>query len=400
MTTEENKSTTSNSNNNNNTSSSSNKWSYKVTPIGDENGKAKVTTITNNNDEEQKPGKKKSFLKTLTDDTSNFVHDLQSNVSNSIEKAKSINVKFKFHAPELPDEDDFIKLRKKLSRFVSVASWCFDSSVDNFPIGSALGLGMTIFSCILISASMYQIRTVVLKYDTEGNVTQYIGFYIFAIIFFIAVHSAVFLHGISVGIIETERELCGKTDAGNCCLNSCCCCCRKKSKLGFCCKILEKFAQRGCQLIWAIIGTVLLLVMYIVGLVMFLVSTLTSSTSYGLKYSCGLFENLLAEYMRLSEDYIATAKMHLTSADNVIAGVLESYSKWNNLQEQYSNSAVVSKFYSPKPKKKKIQPLTHHSFIHMLRSTGSARASKWNRCWWWKWCTSSITSSFSNKLYE
>ena len=89
MPTEENKSTTSNSNNNSNTSSSSNKWSYKVTPIGDENGKAKVTTITNNNDEEQKPGKKKSFLKTLTDDTSNFVHDLQSNVSNSIEKAKS-----------------------------------------------------------------------------------------------------------------------------------------------------------------------------------------------------------------------------------------------------------------------------------------------------------------------
>ena len=111
---------------------------------------------------------------------------------------------------------------------------------------------------------MYQIRTVVLKYDTEGNVTQYMGYYIFAIIFFIAVHSAVFLHGISVGIIETERELCGKTDAGNCCLNSCCCCCKKKSNLEFCCKILEKFAQRGCQLIWAIIGTVLLLVMYIV----------------------------------------------------------------------------------------------------------------------------------------
>ena len=41
MPTEENKSTTSNSNNNNNTSSSSNKWSHKVTPIGDENGKAK-----------------------------------------------------------------------------------------------------------------------------------------------------------------------------------------------------------------------------------------------------------------------------------------------------------------------------------------------------------------------
>ena len=41
MPTEENKSTTSNSNNNNNTSSSSNKWSHKVTPIGDENGKPK-----------------------------------------------------------------------------------------------------------------------------------------------------------------------------------------------------------------------------------------------------------------------------------------------------------------------------------------------------------------------
>ena len=90
MITEENKSTTSNSNNNNNTSSSNNNKKntginkYKVTPIGDENGKAKVTTITNNNDEEQKPGKKKSFLKTLTDDTSNFMHDLQSNVSSTM----------------------------------------------------------------------------------------------------------------------------------------------------------------------------------------------------------------------------------------------------------------------------------------------------------------------------
>ena len=115
---------------------------------------------------------------------------------------------------------------------------------------------------------------------------------------------------------------------------------QKTSKCGFCCKIIEKFAQRGCQLIWAMVGTALLLAMYVVGLVIFLVSTLTASTSYGLTYSCGLFENLLKQYIKISKDYIATAKLHLTSADNVIAGVLETYSAWNNLQDQYSNSAV------------------------------------------------------------
>jgi hypothetical protein len=304
---------------------------YKVKPV------EKVLENPSNMDE---PAKRKSFLKSVSDDSSKFIHGIQHSVSISLQKAKSVKVKFKFHAPELPDEDDFIQLRKKLSKFVKLASWCFDSSVENFPIGGAIGLGMTIFSCILISGAMYRIRSIVLMYDTEGVVLQYFGYYVFGIVFFIAVHSAVFLHGISVGVVETERELCGNTKAGNCCFYSCCCCCRKKSKCGICCKIVEKFAQRSCQLIWALLGTVLLLAMYIVGLAMFLVSTLTTSTSYGLTYSCGLFEALLQKYMKVSQDYIATAKQHLTSTDSVISGILESYSSWNNLKDQYSNSAV------------------------------------------------------------
>ena len=239
----------------------------------------------------------------------------------------------------MPDEDDFKELRNKLSKFVTVASWCFDSSVENFPIGVAIGLGMTIFSCVLISGAMYRIRSVVLEYDTEGVVLQYIGYYVFGIIFFIVVHSAVFLHGISVGIVETERELCGEQMLDTA-VSIRVAAVAKTSKCGFCCKIIEKFAQRGCQLIWAMVGTALLLAMYVVGLVIFLVSTLTASTSYGLTYSCGLFEILLKKYIQISKDYIVTAKLHLTSADNVIAGVLETYSSWNNLQDQYSKSAV------------------------------------------------------------
>ena len=310
---------------------------YKVTPSEEisSDGNKGIEDV-----EGQHPGKKKSFFKSITDDTAVFIHEIQNNVSNSIQKATSVKVNFKFHGPELPDEDDFKELRQKLSKVVKVASWCFDSSVENFPIGGAIGLGITIFSCVLISGAVYRIRSVVFDYDTEGVALQYIGYYVFGIIFFIAVHSAVFLHGISVGIVETERELCGKTDAGYCCFNSCCCCCKKHSKCGFCCKILEKFAQRGCQLIWAILGTGLLLAIYVVGLVLFLVSTLTASASYGLTYSCGLFENLLKEYIKVSNDYIAIAKLHLNSADSVISEVLESYSAWNNLQDKYSNSAV------------------------------------------------------------
>ena len=97
---------------------------YKVTPSEE------ISSGGNNKNEEaqeQQPTKKKSLLKSITDDTAVFIHEMQNNVSNSIQKAASIKVNFKFHGPELPDEDDFKELRNKLSKFVTVASWCFDS---------------------------------------------------------------------------------------------------------------------------------------------------------------------------------------------------------------------------------------------------------------------------------
>ena len=84
---------------------------------------------------------------------------MQNNVSNSIQKAASIKVNFKFHGPELLDEDDFKELRNKLSKFVTVASWCFDSS-ENFP-SVAYWPWHDNFSCVLISGAMYRIRSVV-----------------------------------------------------------------------------------------------------------------------------------------------------------------------------------------------------------------------------------------------
>ena len=246
----------------------------------------------------------------------------------------------KFHKPNMSDlADDFHELEAHMQRTFRAASWCFDSSLGNFPIGGLIGLGITITSCMFTSAAMVQISRTAGKYDESGIVTRYIGYYVFSSILFISVHGAVFLHGLSTGILETQRECCGAKmgEGGPGCR---CCCCQRSSPCACCCKYLEKFAQRSCQFIWAIVGTVLLIAIYIIGLALLLVSTATTGLSYAMSYSCIVFSEVVAKYMLTVKDYIVIARSALGKTDATMREVLQKYQQWNNIQNQFSDSGV------------------------------------------------------------
>ena len=89
---------------------------------------------------------------------------------------------------DLPDMDDILEdleeIGAAMKRVATAVAWCFDSSVDNFPIGGLVGLGITITSCMFMSAAMVQISFTIKNYDPSGIARQYLGYYVFAMIFF------------------------------------------------------------------------------------------------------------------------------------------------------------------------------------------------------------------------
>ena len=272
---------------------------------------------------------------------------------------------------DLPDMDDILEdleeIGAAMKRVATAVAWCFDSSVDNFPIGGLVGLGITITSCMFMSAAMVQISFTIKNYDPSGIARQYLGYYVFAMIFFIGVHSAVFLHGLSTGILETQRECCG-AKAGGSGAGCKCCCCKKRSPCAWFCVLLEKFAQKGCQLVWAIIGTVLLIVIYVIGLVLLLVSTLMTGATFGMTYSCGLFSDLVKQYISIVKDYMAIAKDALGQTDAMMSATLDKYQKWNNVQKQFSDSGVgqvskVAGFGEPNFVSSTPQPQTSYRML-------------------------------------
>ena len=121
-----------------------------------------------------------------------------------------------------------------------------------------------------------------------------------------------------------------------------CACCEQGRHCACFCRGLEKCAQRGCQVLWALLGTALLFVIYIVGLVLMVASTVTSALSWGLHNSCRIFSGVIDSYIVAVKHYIALAKASLARGDSTMAEVLQQYQDWQNIQTQFSNSGVAT----------------------------------------------------------
>ena len=213
-------------------------------------------------------------------------------------------------------------------------SWFYDVSIDNLPGGSILGMILTIFSSIIISTSLVTSSVIITKYVPQEELSNFEYFYTVSIVSFIILHMAVLLHGFSIMSLETSREF-GAKEIG------CYCCCKdKKSRLGKCCRVFQSCSQKSIQIVWGVIGTVLMIIFYGYSIGMFVTSTVTLGTSYYTKQSCDSFSRMIDHAKNQSVYYIAEAKQHVNSADNVALMILSQYNGIVNMKERYLDSGL------------------------------------------------------------
>ena len=193
------------------------------------------------------------------------------------------------------DKDGTVELKdifNKCNSWLGYISFLYDVSLDNLPLGSIIGLTLTIVSTFLISTGMSNSISIILKYNENEKITYFINYYSLSLICFIILHVCVLLHGISICTLETSRELCQRSEVG-CYL---CCCKDKKTCFGKFCRSYQKCARVSVQAVWGVVGTLFMFIFYFLSISYFVFSTLSTTVSYYLKKTCKIFSNTINFY--------------------------------------------------------------------------------------------------------
>ena len=222
-------------------------------------------------------------------------------------------------------------------------SWLYDVSLDNLPGGSIIGLTMTFIATILITTGLSTVKSVASEYIDTSSISNMEYFFYTGLMGFILLHSCILLHGISICSLETSRELYKAKEVG------CYCCCNKNTKLGKRCRIFQKCAQTSTQMIWGLVGTILMILFYGISVVFFVFSSISVQTSFFLKNSCVVFTQTIYKAKNKSLIYIQLAKKHINSADNIALTILSEYNAWVNLKQKFLDSGMgqMNNSYTP-----------------------------------------------------
>ena len=110
--------------------------------------------------------------------------------------------------------------------------------------------------------------------------------------------------------------------------------------MGKCCRIFQSCSQKSTQIVWGVVGTVLMFLFYGFSIGIFVTSTMTVGTSYYTKQSCDAFSRMIDQAKNQSVYYIAEAKQHVNSADNVALMILSQYNGIVNMKERYLDSGM------------------------------------------------------------
>ncbi len=223
-------------------------------------------------------------------------------------------------------------IQKQCGSWLNAASYIYDVSLDNLPMGAIIGLCITIISTILISSGVNGSSDIILKYNE--NLSSFTNYYYLAMTSFILLHTAIFLHGLSIFILETRREICQIEEAG--CYN---CCKDKNSKLGKRCRCFQKCAQKSAQTVWGVCGTVLIFMFYFFTIAFFVMSLSGTTASYLLNQNCGLFSDMVVQYKNVSMGYINDAKLHVNSADSTALMIMGKYNNCIDVKTRYVDSS-------------------------------------------------------------
>lgn len=232
------------------------------------------------------------------------------------------------------DSVDFEDIKKGTKKCLKTTSFLYDVTLDNIPFGAIIGLVITVIACFNISYGLQGCQNILMKYNT--NMGSYLSYFVATLSSYLAIHSGVLLHGVSVCSLESSRECCHKKEAG--CYY--CCCKDKNSKTGKKCRVYQSCAQIGCQLFWGVFGTVAMTGLYLSSIAMLVFSSISTIVSYILDKSCYLYTQKLNLLVNKTNLYLVQAKQQLVNADSTAVNILAQYNSFVDLKQDFENSAM------------------------------------------------------------
>lgn len=257
------------------------------------------------------------------------------------------------YSDDSSNESHIINLKempKKINKWCRLMSYFYDISLDNLPMGSIIGLVITITATCIISYGISSSEKVINKYNSTMG--SYITYHVIGLSLFILIHLCVLIHGISICILETSREWCGRKEVGCFCGK----CKNKNTNFGKNCRICQNVTRKGIQMLWAVLGTILLLVLYVISIGAMIFSSITTVISYILKISCTLFSYNVNNLRLQAISYLSKAKMYHNYTDNMMTSMLNEYNNWVNIKDSFVESGlgqvenITSTIYYPNPK--------------------------------------------------
>lgn len=228
---------------------------------------------------------------------------------------------------------------------VKYLTFMFDSTVGNFPAGAAIALIITITGTIMISSGIGTCSVVLSEYHSSLN---HFSNYLFTFLGLLnLLHSFVFLHGVSVGCLETSRERFHSKEIGCYCGK----CKDRHSACGRVCRKIQHCNRVSCQVFWGICGTIMIFCYYPFALGFFTVSTLSTFFSYVLTQTCHSYETLIEKNMDQTKAYLNQAKEYIGKAGNATQHILYQYSRLVALQDMVAQGnpmEQMSRIETPK----------------------------------------------------
>jgi len=263
-----------------------------------------------------------SNLKNLPDDIENKLSDIAENITENIHINEFINNR----------RGELIKVKKKCGLCFNTLSLLYDHSIDNLPGASIVGCLMTAIAFSYIIVGMNGVNTIIYNYLGESISDEFFNNCITVIFLACVLHLCILLHGFSIFILETSREVCLVKRVG-------CYCCKNKN-LRKCCICFQTCAQYTTQIVWGIVGTISCLGMYAFSIALFSVSIASSSTSYFLKHNCDHFSQLASTLRDKSVHYLQIAKHGINTADKTMFRILSQYNAWVNMKDQFLENSM------------------------------------------------------------
>ena len=216
-------------------------------------------------------------------------------------------------------DEDIVETTQKTTLYRRV-----DKSIGNFPVIACTGLLTTIASTIIFVINMNHCESIlIIHHASTSTWATYSNVLVGCLA---ALHTAIFCHGIAVGALETSRELFHRKEIGceNCCCSMSC----------------QRYSQYGCQITWAVVGTLLLFLLYAGLLGMFSVASMSTIFAYIFVEMCHQYSTIIAGQIQNAYAYLGEAKQYVGKADNVTKQFLMQYNRWVDLQESFRTSAM------------------------------------------------------------